>query len=399
MSDQQLNELFIKYFSDTASDNDKDALKEKLASASDRDLELLLEARWKDHNAVNLPVPDNQLMLETILSTGNREEEKVRSIPGWRRYAVAAAVLIFIAGGWWVYNNYNGRSAGENKMAAVKAPNDILPGSDKAVLTLADGSSILLDSAGIGSLAQQGGTRIIKLNNGQLAYEAGNSNVKPGASASPVGYNTIVTPHGGQYQIVLPDGSRVWLNAGSYLRFPTSFSGSERMVEMKGEAYFEIAKNKSQSFIVKVNTSKVEVLGTDFNVMAYSDEASIKTTLLQGSVKVSEGGSEVLIKPGQQAVIDRSGSGIKKLNLNNRSLEQAIAWKNNEFYFDDDTIESIMRQLGRWYDIKVVYEGTDKSQRFSGVISRKEDVSVLLEKFEQTGTIKFRIENKTIYVK
>ncbi len=202
-------------------------------------------------------------------------------------------------------------------------------------------------------------------------------------------YNTLSAPTGGQFQLVLPDGSKVWLNSSSSIRFPTEFSGEERKVELTGEAYFEVAKNPTLPFRVSVSGMYVEVLGTHFNIMAYGDESSIKTTLLEGSVRVTKGSSAKVLTPGQQSKMNLKGD----INVVDADLEQVIAWKNGYFQFSSDDIETIMRQVARWYDIKVVYKDKIPGGGFSGIVSRKNNISRVL-KILQDGGVQLRWKGK-----
>ncbi|HQW45168.1 MAG TPA: FecR domain-containing protein, partial [Chitinophagaceae bacterium] len=266
--------------------------------------------------------------------------------------------------------------------------NDVAPGGNKAILTLADGSTIILDNAANGSLTEQGNTKVIKLDDGQLAYNT--LNEKP----TEIVYNTISTPRGGQYQLTLADGTKVWLNAASTLRFPATFSGNERKVELTGEGYFEVAKNAAMPFKVSVNNMTVEVLGTHFNINSYSDEASIKTTLLEGAVKVTNGDAVQMLSPSNQAQLTADG----EIRLNrNVDIEDVVAWKNGIFNFSGTAIENIMRQISRWYDLDVSYEGAISKETFSGVVSRNSNLSQVLKIMEQAG-VKFKIEGKKIIV-
>lgn len=304
----------------------------------------------------------------------------------WRWAAAAAVFLVLVGIGYLLLGDKN-----ENRETVKTQPvegikNDITPGGDKAILTLADGSQIILDSAHNGDLANQGNVKVIKLN-GQLAYKG------TGGSAEVL-YNTISTPRGGQYQLLLADGSKVWLNAASSLRFPASFIGKERLVELTGEGYFEIAKNENQPFKVDIaGKGVVEVLGTHFNINAYSDAASIKTTLLEGRVKVAaSGGATALLKPGEQAQIN---GGIKLVN--DVDTDEIIAWKAGLFQFNRADVVFIMRQVSRWYNVDVVFEGPVSMKSFSGIVSRSNNVSEVLKIMEKAG-VKFKINGNRITV-
>lgn len=301
---------------------------------------------------------------------------------------VAAAILLFITAGLFFYN----AEQPQQQIAKKKSNDDpIIPGGNKAVLILADGSKIILDNAGNGVVAKQAGLIIRKTKDGQLVYDVSSAASLEGGD---VVYNTIQTPKGGQYQVNLPDGSRVWLNAASSLKFPTIFKGKERNVELTGEAYFEVAQNKDQSFRVSSNHQVVEVLGTHFNINSYSDEPAVKTTLLEGSIKISSGNSSNIIKPGEQAQIK---PGSNKIAVSQVNTEGEVAWKSGLFLFKDSDIPAVMRQLARWYDVEVNYEGTIPDRVFSGKIYKNVNLSQVLDILRFTN-IRFRIEGRRIIV-
>jgi len=329
-----------------------------------------------------------QSLSEHIQASASKKQPTGKVVPVlWRRMAVAASVLVAVAIGYGLFFNKQGKNIHEKGPLAVK---DFKPGGDKAILTLADGSTILLDSAHNGTLGQEGNTKILKLNNGELAYNTASGNT------GEIRYNTIATPKGGQYQVVLSDGTKVWLNAASSLHFPAAFAGKERRVEITGEAYFEVAHNAAMPFIVKNGDNEVRVLGTHFNVNAYSDEAAVKVTLLQGKVNVTQLNTHrsQLLAPGQQASM-HANSDIK-LN-DDVDLQSVMAWKDGLFDFSNADIKTIMRQIGRWYDIEVSYEGNISEREFSGKISRNTNASNVLKILEQSN-IHFKIENKRIVV-
>ncbi|MET0392586.1 MAG: FecR domain-containing protein, partial [Chitinophagaceae bacterium] len=318
----------------------------------------------------------------------NELSNETRIIPFYRRpvFRAAAAAVLLIAAAATIFLLSRGR---EPQPLTGTAPQiRLMPGGNKAVLTLADGSLIVLDSAANGSLAQQGNMKVLKLDNGQLAYRSGDE------SAGEVLYNTITTPRGGQYQVVLADGSRVWLNAASSLRFPASFTGRERRVELTGEGYFEITKNPSMPFKVNMaGKGEVEVLGTHFNINAYDDESHSRITLLEGSVKVSRGAATSILKPGQQAQL---ADGIKVAQ--DADLEEVMAWKNGKFIFNKTDVQATMRQLARWYDASVSYQGKVDGF-FNGTISRSAGIEKVLKMLQLTDEVQFSIEGKTIVVK
>jgi transmembrane sensor len=263
----------------------------------------------------------------------------------------------------------------------------IAPGGNKAILTLQDGSTIILNDAENGTLATQGNTRVVKLANGQIAYD------EASGPADKVLYNTMTTPRGGQYKLTLPDGTNVWLNSASSINYPTAFVGKERKVSITGEAYFEVAKNKNKPFYVVAGNQSIEVLGTHFNVMAYSDEENIKTTLLEGSVKISEHNNMSILKPGDQAVVANKGG----ITVKPADIDEAMAWKNGYFKFSRVDIKHIMRQISRWYDVEVAYEGDIPDDEFVGKIGRSENISQILHLLELEH-VHFKIEGKKITV-
>jgi ferric-dicitrate binding protein FerR (iron transport regulator) len=322
-------------------------------------------------------------------------EPKMRRLPPAMK--IAAAVLILIASGAAFYKiAINSKSV--DRQAVVSEAEEHLqqkihPGGNKAVLTLANGRQIVLNNSTHGSLARQGAANIA-LGGGQLVY----SKKQDARHSQPV-YNTIATPRGGQYEIVLSDGSRVWLNAASSLHFPAAFVGNSRTVQLSGEAYFEIAKQADKPFVVEAGKARIQVLGTDFNVNAYNEEEAVKTTLADGAVRVTSSGQSsegVTLKPGEQASVDRQTGNMVVATVN---VDAALAWKNGQFYFQNTNITAIMEDVARWYNVEVVYETENlKNKNFSGVLSRYSQVDALLKRLELTGTVDFRIDGNKIIV-
>ena len=311
-----------------------------------------------------------------------------------RAQAVAAIFLLALAGGIY-FLLHKESSKAPAPVAAAGYRNDIPAGGNKAILTLANGSTIVLTGAQKGLLAQQGNTNVVKLASGALEYNIQNKN------DGQLLYNTIATPRGGQYQMVLPDGTKVWLNAASSLHFPTAFAGNERSVNLAGEAYFEVAHvvspvtGKRIPFHVNVNGMDVEVLGTHFNINAYSNEQSIRTTLLEGKVNVTQNGITQKLEPGKQAIVDNETHAITVAEVN---TDQAVAWKNGYFRFKVTGIRELMRQVERWYDVEVEYKTTRNDQDYTGIVSRSQNVSALLHMLEGTGTVHFKVEGRRIIV-
>lgn len=320
-------------------------------------------------------------------------------VPLWRQprvwWVAAGTILLMATAGYFAINNKPAATQTAEIPKPVVQPM-VVPGGNKAVLTLADGSSIVLDSAANGALTQQGATTIMKKQDGELVYK---TDSKTGENA--VALNTISTPRGGQYQVVLPDGTRVWLNAVTSLRFPASFTGDKRVVELTGEAYFEVAsvgrEGKKLPFIVNVGGSgggQVEVLGTHFNVKAYNEESAIKTTLLEGSVKMSSAKGQYLMKPGQQTLVGKDG----KIAINeDADVDEAVAWKNGRFQFNEADVETVMRDIARWYDVTIEYAGKVPAEKFEGEIPRNSSITEVF-KILELSNVHCKIEGKKITV-
>jgi transmembrane sensor len=308
----------------------------------------------------------------------------------WPKIAVAAAVTMVAGLGIFFYQQKVAAEKEQFRLATT-----LHPGKNDAVLTLANGEKIVLNETANGEIAQQSGISITKAADGTIIY---NSNISPEMLKSPAAelqYNTISTPRGGKYQLNLPDGTMVWLNAASELKFPVIFAVNKRSVELKGEAYFEVSKNKNSPFHVKTISQDLEVLGTHFNVNAFAEEQETKTTLLEGSVKIvplnlnrsSNNPANIILKPGQQAVLDKEGLYISKADIS-----EAMSWKNGVFQFNDTELSSIMRQASRWYDVDVVYEGGVPAVRFSGEVSRNVNAATFLEMLKYLD-VKFNMES------
>lgn len=310
-----------------------------------------------------------------------------------RTWWAAAASLLLLAGG----ATYFLQSKKPVQLASTPPPpikkNEVQPGGDKAILTLADGTTITLDSASNGMLSQQGNTKVVKLANGKLEYNTS------GAPSSEVMYNTMRTPRGGQYRITLPDGTQVWLNAASSITYPTAFSGEERMVKVTGEAYFEVAPlERKTPFKVKIMSgageekAQVMVLGTHFNINAYDNEGDIKTTLLEGAVKISQGAFSVNLKPRQQAKIAQKIEVVEP-----DDMDEITAWKEGYFKFNEADIGSILRQAERWYDITVAYPNGVPKDLFSGSLPRHVSLTKFLEILVYSD-INAKIKERTVII-
>lgn len=307
---------------------------------------------------------------------------RVKQYHPYRWVAAAAAVMVLAAAGWWVFS---GKTA---SIAPAPAPvADIAPARHTATLTLADGTVIPLDETNDGALAQQGTTAITKSNNHTLSYSQG------GSQLSSIQYNTLNIPRGGQFQLVLSDGTKVWLNAASSIRYPITFAGNARKVEVTGEAYFEIAPRAQQPFEVTVQGSTVQVLGTSFNLRAY-DTNDVATTLLTGRVRVASKDNRVVLLPGQQATITAPD---KAISVKSADTDAAIAWKNGFFSFHNAGLHTVMQELSRWYDISIEYKGNIPDIRFEGEMQRNLKLASILKQLEQKE-VHFQLKGKVLTV-
>lgn len=388
---QRLAYLFKQYYQNKISLQEKEEMKKLLETTSDVEISALMKQIWDEEDAKEIffKPGDGSKMLANILNHLNEELPGVQPKPVrriyWRRIAVAAAVLILVAaGGIFLLKNKT-----SNKLAAVEKieiKKETLVGKQNAVLTLANGSKVLLDSNANGSKLNQGGVTLVNAN-GYLTY-------KEGKTINKVLFNTISIPRGGQYKVVLSDGSKVWLNALSSLKYPTAFTEEMRVVELTGEGYFEVAKNAKQPFLVKVDGLKVQVLGTRFNVMAYKDEENIRTTLAEGSVKVMHGQTSATIRPGQQAIWSASSN---LMQVSDADLDQVLSWKRGLISFTSSDVRSIMRQIARVYDVDVQYKGDISKKRFNGIIDCNLELMDVLEVLRILG-IHSNIDGRVITI-
>ncbi|TLV02139.1 FecR family protein [Dyadobacter luticola] len=410
MQSQRLDDLFFRYCEKNITGQEHDELMSLLLLDENREqinglIDRLIRDDHAEHHLSREMADDILSSIFTATSPKIEEPEKNEEYaesPAPLRYlwvarlAAAAVTLLLLYGG---YQWLNKKEQKQLPVAVLKSVygEDAPAGGTRASLTLANGDSIDLTTATSENLAGQPWVTINKTI-GQITYST--SPEKPDS----ITYNVLRTPLGGQYKIVLPDGTRAWLNAGSSLRYPTAFTGSMRHVEMSGEVYFEVEKNKKMPFQVRIldrrnndRPTEITVLGTHFNISSYCEEANIQTTLLEGSVKVEKGDVAKILSPGQQA---RIAFGEQQPNIAVKLVdtESVVAWKEGRFEFNGN-IREIMRQISRWYDLDVTYEGNVEKKSFAGTISRKNNVSEVLKMLELTGGIQFRIEDRKITVK
>ena len=376
------------------------------ATAEEQEQLHQLYDKWIDDEEIVVSETEQAEVLRTeiLQALKDRINGQTKVIPFYKRKSwrmVVAASLIIVAGVLLFYyiqpaTKKDAFASKQTNIPANQSP--VKPGKDRATLTLSDGRVIDLDSSGAGLLAQQGNTSIIN-KDGKIIYDPN----KKGSGETI--YNTISTPRGGQYQLVLPDGSKVWLNATSSIKFPVAFTGNSRRVELTGEAYFEVTKNPARPFKVIVppqpgrhEGAEVEVLGTHFNIMAYGEEEKIATTLLEGSVKVMNQAAKkqsAILKPGEQVSLSHLSELSQPMSV---ETEEVVSWKNGKFYFNNSDIKVIMRQIARWYDMDVEYRNIPSETQLGGVVSRKEDLRQLLNYFEIAGKVHFIVEGRKIIV-
>lgn len=376
MDKQRAQELIDKYLNGTSTSEEKSIVE-----------------RWYNREVDAVESNPIQGDLDTIgmeiyqsISIGREKKRKY-----FYRWMAAAIILIALSVGI----NYQFSTVKMNQQQIIA--NEIHPGGNKAYLTLSDGERISLTDAENGDLAKQSGITITKTVEGQLIYST-----EPTENSELIKYNNISTPRGGQFKVVLPDGSTVWLNSESSLTYPTTFSSlDKRRVELEGEAYFEIAHNKKKPFIVHTISSSngmsqdVEVLGTHFNINGYENEAVIKTTLLEGSIRVlvEQSKQSFLLKPGQQSKLSN-----KELLIELADIDSELAWKNGDFIFNNESLSSIMKKIERWYDVEVVYQTKITDRKFTGAVSRSKNLSAVLQIMELTGKITFKIEGRRVII-
>lgn len=390
MSNDHLKYLLEKFITNDSSPEEVSELFEWIKEVKDdsiiKDRVRLL---WDNNKNSEEQMDVNwKVVYSKIIHAAKREKRYL-----WPRIAVAASIVgVLLAGGYFLFLN-QGKSI---KTKSVAIAHDITPPkSNHATLTLADGTVVYLDSASNGQLALQGGVKIVKYQNGQIGYQSLENNAPIEA---PI-FNTLSNPRGSNIiDMTLGDGSKVWLNSGSSITYPVVFVGGERRVNVVGEAYFEVVHDDTKPFYVTHGEMQVRVLGTHFNVDSYDDEDFIRVTLLEGKVDVKAEGETVILKPGEQAEINPVRHQLQKLEDIN--IDAVIAWKNGRFIFQRDDIRTVMRQLSRWYDVEVSYEGNVTNEKFVGIInrSRYQNISGILDMFEKTRTVSFKIIGRRIIV-
>jgi len=403
MNQNKLEELFRLFVDGKISREEYDQLFDYIGSnPEDEELNIAIDSVFRNAKRFNsLKTEDREQIFQNIMrnkhfvidSPDETEINPKYSYHFWYQPGIAASLIILITISLYFFMNKTPVQKVAIKIAEPKVE-VIAPGYDKAILTLSDGSKIILEDAENGILANQAGVSIQKTSDGKLLYSFSNSaNTVAPESEENVLYNMIETPVGGKYQVNLPDGSKVWLNSSSSLRFSALFNGDTREVELSGEAYFDVSKNKNKPFKVITKDQIVEVLGTQFNINSYSDEGPIKTTLIEGSVKIIYKDKVVLLSPGQQFQPKESMAKVVEADT-----EEVVAWKDGYFVFKNEDIRSIMRKLSRWYNVEVNYSGNIPEVGFGGNISRSKDISEVLDVLQLTNAVHFKVEGRRITV-
>jgi hypothetical protein len=312
---------------------------------------------------------------------------KQRSL--WLKFAAASVLFFMAAGGYFVLH----KQSAKQKFVQNQV-NSIGPGGSKAVLTLSNGRKISLTDIANGKLIQQGIATINKTSDGKIIYHADHpTNRSVNALENDVSYNTLTTPRSGQYTIILADGTIVMLDAASSIKFPVSFNGNDRKVEITGQVYFEVVYNKNKPFHVLVNGQDIKDLGTHFNIKAYEDEPDITTTLIEGKLSISNNITSKILKPGQEAIVKQ---GEKSITVKSADVEESVAWKNGLFIFHQESLKDIMKTIARWYDVDIEYNGTKPLRKLGGTISKYKNINELLDNFKITSGIKYTIEGRRV---
>lgn len=391
MDQTRLKYLYQRYIADACTYDELQEFKAIIKQNADSDeLAQLMGDTWD-----NLPestIYDDSASVNRIYNHIIAQPQYVKSNNNlWLK--TAASVMLIISAGLLLHNIYSANKKQNVVSIQQNAPHVILPGSNKAILTLGNGKKVILDEATKGQVAVQHNAVIKKTTAGQLVYIS--NTIAQTAKAENV-LNTLSVPAGGQYNIVLADGTKVFLNSKSSITYPTTFSGKVRNVTLVGEAYFEVAKNAAMPFKVNVaGKQQVEVLGTHFNIMAYADDNDIKTTLLEGSVKVSLPGYQAILKPGQMANHKLSTSSVTIVAAD---MDEVMAWRNGYFQFHHEDIKSIMKKIARWYNVDVAYNSNITNHTFGGIYLRNRDLTELLKGLEYTGHVHFKVEGRRVTV-
>jgi transmembrane sensor len=394
MADQRLRYLFEGHIKNILTPEEKKELMSILNNIDNSNgVDEMIQQLWLDNGEADALVDAEgerriQNVMKLVAPAAKFKTIKRLTQYGWLK--AAAVLIVALSAGLLFMNRRN--KVSHAPVLAKNTHAEIHPGGNKAYLTIANGARIVLNDIKNGSVAVQSGVQVSKVKNSVLVYQPKNDTSNPDAA---IQLNTITTPRGGQYQVILADGTKAWLNAASSIKFPVAFNGPERKVEITGEVYFEVTKNKAKPFIVSANNVNVRVLGTHFNVSAYPDDPSVITTLMEGSVRMSKGTAAALLVPGQQGIAMNNKENI---TLQPANIEATEAWRKGLFIFHDESIVNVMKIMARWYDVDVEYQGNIRDKEFGGSISKSNNINVLLDNMSLTGAIHYKIEGRRIIV-
>lgn len=374
MQEEEIKDLLLKYHAGKCTTEEIAFLESWYAQWNKTSpLDLSAEELESDLRIINKNTPSLHQGKQTFL---------------WPKLAAASVLFIMVIGGYFIVH----KQPAKQKFAQNKV-NNIGPGSNKAILTLSNGKKVSLADIGNGEFIQQATATINKTSDGKIIYHASQVSKSSNALENEVSYNTIATPRGGQYNVTLSDGTIVMLDAASSIKFPVSFNGPERTVEITGQVYFEVVYNKNKPFHVLVKGQDIKDLGTHFNIKAYEDEPYITTTLIEGKLSISNSIVSKILSPGQEAVVKQ---GEKSIAVKDADVEESVAWKNGLFIFHQENLKDIMKTISRWYDVDIVYNGTKPLRKLGGTISKYKNINELLDNFKITSGIKYTIEGRRI---
>lgn len=388
-STENLKELYERFLRNESTPEEIRTLMDLFGIADHDALHDLVSKQLADPSAISPYSTGNTERYDRIFNNLLPQLEAAKPVRKiWTRISAAASIVILVGIGSYYFLR---SPISPQVIAEHKKHNDIKPGGDKAYLTLSNGQSIALNGQQSGLIGKEAGKDIVKTDDGQIKYVDRHKS----HTSAEAAFNILRTPNGGHYKLVLADGTKVWLNAASQLKYPADFKNlKERKIELSGEAYFEVAKDAAHPFIVQTDDQQIKVLGTHFNVNAYHDDGGSKTTLLEGSINASTKNAQAIIKPGQQVV----SSSVGKLNIDEADTELAIAWKNDQFMFESEPVRLLMKTVARWYDVEVIYSGDVPDVRFNGAISKFENISAVLKILENTGKLHFEVSGNKVYV-
>lgn len=373
MNEEEIRELLKRYRQGNCTEQEKESVELWFDITSK-------QSDWQWKNPAQKESTRANILKGIKEVTQQRKQEKLRI---WPYISVAASLLILLFAGWYFYFS-NQKQLSQQPFHQIA----VAPGSKQAMLTLSDGSSVMVDDAANGVVASDGSSRVLKNGDGTLEYQSENNQVKP------AGRNTLAVPRGGTFQITMSDGTKAWINSATTITYPAGNADSERLVELTGEAYFEVAKDKKRPFKVMSNGTEILVTGTHFNVSAYDDDQKVTTTLAEGAVIVSNKGHQRALIPGQQSVSSASGD----ITFGKVDVESALAWKEGYFVFEDQDLKSVMKMVSRWYDVEIEYQGAIPDNKFGGTFSKSKGLDGLLNYLQQLSNIQFKQQGKKIII-